>query len=109
VAFREFAISINLGADPFEGGDLRFPEYNDHRYRLTVGGALIFSASVWHEVTPIIRGERTALLTFLHSDAAEARRQEYAGRIARAGMANSNGGGAYMANSQTVESTQMAR
>src|SRR4051812_5894674 len=31
-AFREFAISLNLNTDEYEGGELRFPEYDDHRY-----------------------------------------------------------------------------
>lgn len=74
VAFREFAVSINLGAEPFEGGDLMFPEYNDHRYRPPLGAALIFSGSLLHQVTPVTQGRRTVLLTFLHGEAAEARR-----------------------------------
>jgi predicted 2-oxoglutarate/Fe(II)-dependent dioxygenase YbiX len=74
VAFREFAVSINLGAEPFEGGDLMFPEYNDHHYRPPLGAALVFSGSLLHQVTPVTAGRRTALLTFLYSDAAEARR-----------------------------------
>ena len=29
-AFREFAVSINLNTEEFEGGELRFPEFGDH-------------------------------------------------------------------------------
>jgi predicted 2-oxoglutarate/Fe(II)-dependent dioxygenase YbiX len=75
IAFREFAISVNLNTEEYEGGHLLFPEYNDHRYRPPTGGGLIFSAAVLHEATPVTSGCRYVLLTFFHSDAAEARRQ----------------------------------
>jgi len=80
VAFREFAISINLNAEEYEGGYLLFPEYNDHRYRPPTGGGLIFSSSVLHEAVPVARGRRYVLLTFFHSEAAEARRRAYLAR-----------------------------
>jgi predicted 2-oxoglutarate/Fe(II)-dependent dioxygenase YbiX len=74
VAFREFALSVNLNTHEYEGGDLLLPEYNDHRHRPPAGGGLIFSTAVLHEAAPVTRGRRYALLTFLHSDAAEQRR-----------------------------------
>jgi predicted 2-oxoglutarate/Fe(II)-dependent dioxygenase YbiX len=77
VAFREFALSVNLNAGAYEGGHLVFPEYNDHRYAPPAGGGLIFSASVLHAVAPVTAGTRYVLLTFLHSDAAEQRRRDY--------------------------------
>lgn len=80
VAFREFAISVNLNAEEYEGGYLVFPEYNDHRYRPPTGGGLIFSSSVLHEAMPVSRGRRYVLLTFFHSEAADARRQAYLAR-----------------------------
>jgi predicted 2-oxoglutarate/Fe(II)-dependent dioxygenase YbiX len=67
--------SVNLNTEEYEGGHLLFPEYNDHRYRPPTGGGLIFSAAVLHEATPVTSGCRYVLLTFFHSDAAEARRQ----------------------------------
>lgn len=79
VAFREFAVSVNLNTD-YEGGHLLFPEYNDHRYRPPAGAAAIFSGAVLHEVAPVTRGQRYVLLTFIHGDAAEARRLEYQAR-----------------------------
>jgi predicted 2-oxoglutarate/Fe(II)-dependent dioxygenase YbiX len=84
VAFREFAISINLNAEDYEGGHLLFPEYNDHRYRPPSGGGLIFSSSVLHEAVPVTRGRRYVLLTFFHSEAAEARRRAYMARTSAA-------------------------
>ncbi len=74
VAFREFALSINLNAGDYQGGDLLFPEYNDHRYAMPTGGGVIFSASVLHEVAPVTAGSRYVLLTFLHGQRAEQRR-----------------------------------
>jgi predicted 2-oxoglutarate/Fe(II)-dependent dioxygenase YbiX len=80
VAFREFAISINLNAGDYDGGYLSFPEYNDHLYRPQAGAGIIFSASILHEATAVTRGRRYVLLTFFHGDAAEARRIEYESR-----------------------------
>ncbi len=77
VAFREFAISVNLNAEDYEGGNLRFPEFNDHTYRPSTGAAIIFSASLLHEAMPVTHGRRYVLLTFFHGDAAEARRIAY--------------------------------
>jgi predicted 2-oxoglutarate/Fe(II)-dependent dioxygenase YbiX len=65
VAFREFAISLNLNTHEYEGGELLFPEYNDHRYNPATGAAVVFSASLLHEALPIKRGSRYVLLTFL--------------------------------------------
>jgi predicted 2-oxoglutarate/Fe(II)-dependent dioxygenase YbiX len=73
-AFREFALSLNLNTGEYGGGHLIFPEYNDHRYSPPAGGGLIFSTGVLHEATPITSGRRYVLLTFFHSEAAEARR-----------------------------------
>ncbi len=77
VAFREFAISVNLNAEDYEGGSLQFPEYNDHPYSPPTGGGLIFSASLLHEALPVSRGSRYVLVTFFHGDAAETHRRAY--------------------------------
>jgi predicted 2-oxoglutarate/Fe(II)-dependent dioxygenase YbiX len=87
VAFREFAISVNLNTEEYEGGHLTFPEYNDHRYRPPTGAGVIFSASMLHEAAAVSRGRRYVLLTFLHSDAAEARRRAYDAGTLRSGGA----------------------
>jgi predicted 2-oxoglutarate/Fe(II)-dependent dioxygenase YbiX len=75
LAYREFALSLNLNTDEYEGGELVFPEFNDHRHNPPAGAGAVFSASLLHEALPVTRGARYVLLTFLHSDAAEARRQ----------------------------------
>ena len=68
---RRFAVSINLNAD-FGGGELVFPEFSRRGYRPGAGGALIFSCSLMHQVTPVTAGRRLACLPFVHDDAAAA-------------------------------------
>jgi hypothetical protein len=68
-AHRRFAVTINLN-DDYEGGDLWFPEFGPHRYRGSVGGAIVFSCALLHAVTPVTRGVRYATLPFLYDEAA---------------------------------------
>jgi predicted 2-oxoglutarate/Fe(II)-dependent dioxygenase YbiX len=77
-AHRQFACSINLNAEEFEGGDLRFPEFGKRTYRPPTGGAVIFSCSLLHEATPVTAGTRFAFLPFLYDDASAKIRQENA-------------------------------
>lgn len=77
VAFRQFALSVNLNAGEYEGGHLLFPEYNDDLYCPPTGGGLIFSTAILHEAAPVTSGCRYVLLTFFHSEAAELYRQTY--------------------------------
>jgi len=72
-AHRRFALSLNLN-DGYQGGELRFPEYSPDLYQPGVGGALVFSCSLLHEVLPVQDGQRHALLSFLFSG--EDRRQK---------------------------------
>ena len=67
-AHRKFAVSINLNAEEFEGGDLRFPEYGPRTYRPPTGGAVVFSCSLLHEATPVTKGTRYAFLPFLFDE-----------------------------------------
>lgn len=66
---------MNLNTGEFEGGDLRFPEFDGAPHRPGCGDAVVFSASLLHEVTPVTAGRRYALLTFLHDARAEASRR----------------------------------
>lgn len=68
-AHRRFAVSINLNED-FEGGELSFPEFGTRSYRPGAGGALIFSCSLMHAVSPVLRGRRYACLPFMYDEAA---------------------------------------
>ena len=74
-AHRRFAVSINLNAEEFEGGELWFPEYGPHLYKPETGGAVVFSCSLLHEARPVTRGRRYAFLPFLFDDAAAKIRQ----------------------------------
>lgn len=74
-AHRRFAVTINLNAEDYEGGDLRFPEFGSRRYRAPTGGAVVFSCSLLHEALPVTRGRRYAFLPFLYDDAAAAVRE----------------------------------
>lgn len=69
-AHRRFAVTINLNPDEYEGGDLVFPEFGQRRYRAPRGSAIVFSCSLLHQVTPVTKGRRFALLPFLFDEAA---------------------------------------
>jgi predicted 2-oxoglutarate/Fe(II)-dependent dioxygenase YbiX len=74
-AHRKFAVSINLNAEDFEGGDLRFPEFGPRTYRPPTGGAVVFSCALQHEATRVTRGRRYAFLPFLYDEAGAAIRE----------------------------------
>lgn len=70
-AHRRFAVSINLNEE-FEGGELIFPEFGTRRYRPPAGGAVVFSCSLMHAVTPVTSGARFACLPFVYDEAGAA-------------------------------------
>jgi len=65
---RNFACTINLNVDEYEGGELCFPEYGPRSYRAPTGGAVVFSCSLLHEALPVTRGKRYAFLPFLYDE-----------------------------------------
>ncbi|CAN5381892.1 hypothetical protein BH10PSE6_BH10PSE6_10390 [soil metagenome] len=67
-AHRRFAVTINLNAEEYEGGDLRFPEFGPQAYRAPTGGAIVFSCSLLHEALPVTTGTRYAYLPFLYGE-----------------------------------------
>jgi len=67
-AHRRFACSVNLNTEEFEGGELRFPEYGDQRYRPAAGAAIVFSSSILHEAIEVRSGTRYVLLAFLYGE-----------------------------------------
>ena len=75
-AHRKFALTINLNADDYDGGELRFAEYGMRTYKPPTGGACVFSCSMLHEATPVTRGERYCYLPFLYDDAGAAVREQ---------------------------------
>jgi len=74
-AHRRFACSINLNAEAFEGGDLRFPEFGPRTYRPPTGGAVVFACNLLHEATPVTRGRRYAFLPFFYDEAGHRTRE----------------------------------
>ncbi|MDB5429010.1 MAG: hypothetical protein JWP35_126 [Caulobacter sp.] len=74
-AHRKFAVTLNLNAEDYDGGELRFPEYGSATYRAPTGGAVVFSCSLLHEATPVTRGVRYAFLPFLYDEAGAAVRE----------------------------------
>ena len=86
-AHRRFAVSINLNAEEYEGGVLRFPEYGATAYKAPSGAAVVFSCSLMHEVRPVSKGKRYAFLPFLYDDAAAKIREANQQFIAAQAMA----------------------
>jgi peroxiredoxin/predicted 2-oxoglutarate/Fe(II)-dependent dioxygenase YbiX len=75
-AHRKFAVSLVLNTGEFEGGGLSFPEFGRRAHFPPAGGAVVFSCSLMHEVSPVTGGKRYAFLPFLYDDAAALLRQE---------------------------------
>lgn len=86
-AHRRFAVTVNLNAADYEGGDLMFPEYGPRTYRAPTGGAIVFSCSLLHRAMPVTRGRRFAFLPFLYDDAGAKLREENA-RFVEGDLAN---------------------
>jgi peroxiredoxin/predicted 2-oxoglutarate/Fe(II)-dependent dioxygenase YbiX len=80
-AHRRYACSINLN-DGFEGGDLRFAEFGPATYRPPVGGAVVFSCGLLHEVTRLRAGRRYAFLPFFYDEAGGEVLEAYRRRVA---------------------------
>src|SRR5271170_6349159 len=49
--YRRFAMSMNLNVEEFTGGELRFPEFGDQRYRPENGAAFALSCSLFCSAT----------------------------------------------------------
>ena len=71
-AHRQFALALNLNTGDYGGGELRFPEYGRQLYVSGIGGAVVFSCSLLHEVLPVTSGRRFALVSFLCDEAGAA-------------------------------------
>ena len=58
---RRFTMTVNLNAGDYEGGELRFREYGEQLYAVERGTAIVWSASLLHEVLPVAKGRRLVL------------------------------------------------
>jgi len=74
---RRFAMTLNLNTGAYDGGELHFPEFGPDLYVPERGGAVVFSCSLLHEVMPVTKGSRYALLGFFFSDAQSMNPTEY--------------------------------
>lgn len=70
-ANRRFALTINLNTGSYVGGCLQFPEYGSQLFSPDIGGAVVFSCSLMHQVTPVTQGQRYAFLAFFNDLATE--------------------------------------
>jgi Rps23 Pro-64 3,4-dihydroxylase Tpa1-like proline 4-hydroxylase/peroxiredoxin len=76
LGYRRLAATVHL-SDNYEGGGLRFPEYDDNIYRPDLGSAVVFSCSTLHEALPVTKGERFVLVCFFHDEEGELYRKHY--------------------------------
>ena len=74
---RQWAMSLNLNSEEYEGGYLRFPEYGTQLYKPDTGSAVIFSCSLMHEATDVTQGKRFVLLSFFYGEKESRSRQSY--------------------------------
>ena len=65
-AHRRFTMTVNLNAGEYEGGELRFREYGEQLYAVERGTAIVWSASLLHEVLPVTKGRRLVLGVHMH-------------------------------------------
>lgn len=68
-AHRTFAVTVNLNAEDYDGGELCFPEFGSRTYKPPTGDAVVFGCGLLHEATPVTRGTRFAFLPFLYDEA----------------------------------------
>jgi hypothetical protein len=55
---RRFTVSVTLNAGQYVGGQLRFREFGEQLYEVETGTAIVWSASLLHEVLPVKQGRR---------------------------------------------------
>lgn len=76
LGYRRIASTIHLN-DEYEGGGVRFPEYDDFIYRPPAGAGIAFSCQTQHEARPVTKGERYVVVAFMHGDEDEGYRRHY--------------------------------
>ncbi len=85
-AHRQFAMTLNLNSEEYEGGALTFPEFGGATYRPESGSAVVFSCSLMHEAQPVTKGSRYVLLSFFFDAEHGRMRNEFAEKMKQAGM-----------------------
>jgi predicted 2-oxoglutarate/Fe(II)-dependent dioxygenase YbiX len=69
-AHRQFAVTINLNADDYSGGHMRFPEFGPQIYQIPTGCAMVHSCGLLHEVMPVREGARYAFIPVVYGEGA---------------------------------------
>jgi len=85
-AHRQFAMTLNLNSDEYEGGTLTFPEFGGATYKPDTGSAAVFSCSLMHEAQPVTKGRRYVLLSFFFDAEHGRMREAFAEKMRQAGV-----------------------
>jgi hypothetical protein len=64
---RLYAVGVLLN-DTFEGGDFKLYNPNEIILNKVIGNTYLFDVRIYHEITPILEGERYSLLWFLEKE-----------------------------------------
>lgn len=68
--------------DSYDGGALVLEtEFGDHEVKLPAGGAVIYSTRLYHHVSPVTRGERVAVVTWMQSHIADPAQRKVIGQL----------------------------
>ena len=68
--------------DTYDGGELVLEtEFGDHKVKQPAGGAVIYSTRLYHHVTPVTRGERLAVVTWMQSHIGDPARRKVIGDL----------------------------
>ena len=76
-------MTVDLNAGEYDGGELRFHEYGEQLYAIERGTAIVWSASLLHEVLPVTKGRRLVLGVHMFAGSAtEQRRSNFSSSCA---------------------------
>lgn len=64
---RVFAVGVLLN-DDFDGGNFKLYDPNETIINKLTGNTYIFDVRIYHEITPILQGDRYSLLWFLQNE-----------------------------------------
>ncbi len=70
--------------DTYDGGALVLEtDFGDHEVKLPAGGAVFYSTRLYHHVSPVTRGERIAVVTWMQSHIGDPARRKVIGQLWR--------------------------
>ena len=66
---RKLSISVQLSnPDEYKGGNLEFRKDKLHKKYKEIGTAIVFPSFLEHRVTPVTKGERTSLVSWIEGE-----------------------------------------